>query len=218
MGGERVPMLSKKQIVERLAQLIEKGDRVLNSISPRGIEVEWDTNCRTLLTGAFGEKSIYVQQFFGDDLYKPRVSERMAVLRAAKEDVEGGYIERLESLLAAELFTSYLDEAEHLLGSGYKDAAAVLIGATMENTLRKMCEHHGVELAEGMNRIEPLKRELVRKKVLDGLTQKSITAWADIRNNAAHGRFDQYESRHVREMLEGVRELLDQHLAEGPES
>ena len=48
------------------------------------------------------------------------------------------------SLAQAEVFADFLDMAEHLLGEGYKDAAAVILGAVLEDTLRKLADAYGV--------------------------------------------------------------------------
>ena len=39
------------------------------------------------------------------------------------------------------------------------------------------------------------------------LDQKSVTAWLDLRNKAAHGEYGQYTSEQVTTMLSGVREF-----------
>jgi hypothetical protein len=42
--------------------------------------------------------------------------------------------------------------------------------------------------------------------------QKRIQVWNDIRNNAAHGKFDQYKEDDVKEMIAGVESFLAAHL------
>jgi hypothetical protein len=53
----------------------------------------------------------------------------LAILEAAKEELGYGPLSKIESLVSAEIFTDFLDMAQHLLEAGYKDPSASLIGA-----------------------------------------------------------------------------------------
>jgi hypothetical protein len=55
-----------------------------------------------------------------------QVSDVAGLLKAVKSDLESGMLANFKSLAQAEVFADFLDMAEHLLGEGYKDAAAVL--------------------------------------------------------------------------------------------
>ena len=65
------------------------------------------------------------------------------VLRGLRADVEGGYMQTLEQLVHAALFSDFLEMADELCRSGYKDAAAVIAGSTLEEHLRKHAQQHG---------------------------------------------------------------------------
>jgi hypothetical protein len=69
--------------------------------------------------------------------------ELVGILRALRAAYAGGYLKTLEDLVAADLFTDFLEAAEHLLDSGYKDAAAVIAGAVLEEHLRKLVRQAG---------------------------------------------------------------------------
>ena len=38
--------------------------------------------------------------------------------------------------------------------------------------------------------------------------QKQITAWADLRNNAAHGNWSEYNAADVKDFLDGVQRFI----------
>jgi len=40
------------------------------------------------------------------------------------------------------------------------------------------------------------------------LEQKSVTAWLDLRNKAAHGHYDDYDHQQVAALIRDVREFL----------
>ena len=103
----------------------------------------------------------------------------------------------------------------HLLSEGYKDAAAVLIGAVLEDTVRKRTEREGLLMLDAKGRpltIDPMNTALAKKGIYNVLVQKQVTAWADLRNKAAHAHWDQYDKDQVVQMLAGVRKFCADYL------
>lgn len=96
----------------------------------------------------------------------------------------------VRALIAADIFADILEMAEYLLSEGYKDAAAVLIGAALEGHLRHLGNRHIVAITHA-----------------DG---RPFTAWLDLRNSAAHGHYDVYTADYVRLFLQGVRLFMTQ--------
>ena len=101
--------------------------------------------------------------------------------------------------------------AEHLLEKGYKDPTASLIGAVLEDGLRKMAKNNGIQLKRKED-IGSLNQKLADAQVYNRLTQKRVQVWNDIRNNADHGNFGEYTLDLVEEMLNSVRDFLGQYL------
>lgn len=67
-------------------------------------------------------------------------------------------------------------------------------------------------------RVEELKAEsvnadLAKHAVYNKLDQKNITAWLDLRNKAAHGQYDQYDSEQVGGLIREVRGFLTRNPA-----
>lgn len=58
---------------------------------------------------------------------------------ALKSDLENDYLKSISDIIQSEVFSDYLEMAEHLLNEGYKDPAAVLVGSTLEVQLRELC-------------------------------------------------------------------------------
>jgi hypothetical protein len=156
---------------------------------------------------------IYRSEFDGHCKYSvyEDAEEGVAVLRAARDDVAGGYLHKVESLVSASVFSDFLEMAEHLLDNGYKDPAASLIGAVLEDGLRRICSNNGVTV-KSKEDISSLNQKLAAKGVYNPLQQKQIQVWNDIRNSADHGHFDQYDSGHVKDMLSGVMKFLADYL------
>lgn len=133
------------------------------------------------------------------------------VLEAAQRDFEAGLLFDVRALIAAEVLGDFIEQAEVLLVAGYQVPAASLIGAVLEDTLRKLCERHNVPLPAS-TKIGSLNDDLARAGVYDKLIQKRIIAFADIRNNADHGHFDKFRLEDVQDMLKWVRSFAADYL------
>jgi hypothetical protein len=68
----------------------------------------------------------------------------VGVVEALRADMAAGYLETLIELVHGELFGDFLEMAEHLLNEGFKDAAAVIAGGTLESHLRQLCKKHSI--------------------------------------------------------------------------
>lgn len=137
-------------------------------------------------------------------------------LEALLSDVQNGFLDSIEEEIHADLFADFLEMAESHLESAkreskLKDPAAMLIGAVLEEHLRKLCLKHGVptlkpdgswKLGSAMN------GDLTAAGVYDKLQNKAVTFWQDIRNKADHAFWDQYGLAEVQQMLIGVRDFL----------
>jgi hypothetical protein len=139
----------------------------------------------------------------------------LGILKALRADYAAGYLTTIEELIHADLFSDFLEMAEHLINQGYKDPAAVLVGSVLEEHLRKLCVKNGLPVSAGANykKADTLNADLAGAAVYSKLDQKSITAWLDLRNKAAHGHYAEYTKDQVQLMLDGVRHFIVRHAA-----
>lgn len=134
----------------------------------------------------------------------------LAILQAIRSEIAGGWLFTVKGMVASELFSDFLDMAEHLLGQGYKDAAAVMIGSVLEEHLRQLCQRHSIDVADEKDgklvprKADRLNSELAKSSVYSAIDQKQVTAWLGLRNEAAHGHYDQYTTQQVEQLLSGV--------------
>ncbi|MFI5028664.1 MAG: hypothetical protein ACHQCF_06755 [Solirubrobacterales bacterium] len=135
----------------------------------------------------------------------------VGALEALKQDYEAGNLASLPELIHAELFGDFLEMADHLLDGGFKDAAAVIAGSTLEGHLRQLAEKTGIPTidAEGHHlKADRLNADLVKAEAYEKTDQKSITAWLGLRNHAAHGDYEKYEAGQVGPMIAGIRDFI----------
>ncbi len=132
------------------------------------------------------------------------------ILTALRTAYAAGDLATITELIHADIFTDFLEMADHLLSEGYKDAAAVIIGSTLEEHLRQLCAKHGIPLdvAGKPQKADILNAELAAQSTYSKLDQKSITAWLDLRNKAAHGKYAEYSKDQVAVILLGVRDFM----------
>jgi len=213
------------RILGRLDSLISMGGAVLATRCNKrvremiyldhvedGLFQQWRTSSLAFLNALHSEY-VYHREFEGNcqqSIYDD--AERgLAILQAAKDDIAGGYLQKVENLVSAEVFSDFLDMAEHLLDNGYKDPAASLIGAVLEDGLRRICVSNGITI-KSREDISSLNQKLAAKGVYNTLQQKQIQVWNDVRNNADHGNFGQYKIDDVKDTLSGVRKFLTNYL------
>ena len=180
-----------------------------NFIDQNGL-INWSVKVRHLLSAACGPGSMHLKQFVKCEETSMYITNHeiflklRAVLEAAKEDYEGGYLNWLKLLVQAEVFDSELEQASELLSSGYVPAAAVTAGVVLEAGLREMC----VDNALPIGKLDKMNADLAKADVYNKLVQKQITALADIRNSAAHGHYDRFSETDVANMINEVQRIL----------
>lgn len=160
----------------------------------------------------YGSDHSHFKQFYDrtKSSYAGDAERGLAILQAIRDEIAGGWLVTVKGMVAAELFSDFLDMAEHLLDRGYKDAAAVMIGSVLEEHLRQLCHRHSVDLYDEKDeklisrKADRLNAELAKKSVYNSLDQKQIIAWLGLRNDAAHGKYDQYTAEQVKQLLDGV--------------
>lgn len=164
--------------------------------------------------------SVYRQQ--ADAAYKDfgRTNGHIAailsgILRALKADYSAGRLQSFTELIHADLFSDFLEMAQHLLSEGYKDAAAVIAGSVLEGHLRQLCEKHGIATAANgkPKKAEAINSDLVAAGVYQKLDQKNVTAWLGLRNCAAHGRYSEYTKDQVALFLRATGDFISRHAA-----
>lgn len=138
------------------------------------------------------------------------------ILTALKLAYEHDLLASVHEVIHADLFDDFLEMSEYLLSEGYKDAAVVMIGGVLEEHLRKMCLKHDIEIEKDGGtpvKADRMNQDLYTANVYNKGNNKSITAWLDLRNNAAHAKYDEYTDSQVELMLMGVRDFINRYPA-----
>lgn len=84
-------------------------------------------------------------------------------------------------------------------------AAGILMGASLEEFLKKLAEEKQIDLTEIKPTIDPISKALYGERIISKQDLKDITSWAGIRNDATHGNFEEVNDRNrILNAIEGV--------------
>jgi hypothetical protein len=221
-------MTLDEKITARLTELVQAGDLILSTnVTHVGmnewLKVEheksvraWGTSVLSLLERVFGRESIHFEHFqalysqYKNYLTTYLLTSAQGVLLAAKTDYEKGVLFDTKKLIQAEVFDDFLEQATSLLDAGYFGPAAVLAGAVLEDGLRKLSDKHKLTLL-AKPKLDTMNASLAKAGAYNVLTQKQITAIADLRNRAAHGRWAEFTDGDVKMMISQVRSFMERN-------
>lgn len=171
--------------------------------------------CLSFLSLQYGDKHPYFLRFSERDSdYGPIVESTLGILEAIKDEITNGWHRSTRGVVSAEVFSDFIEMAQHLLSEGYKDAAAVMLGSTLEEHLRQLCRDSGIETTVEKDgkfktiKADTLNAELAKAGIYSALDQKSVTAWLAVRNSAAHGKYDEYTKDQVQFMAVSLTEFM----------
>jgi HEPN domain-containing protein len=220
-------MTTQERVLEEFASLQQEGQSVCTACGWDGKEFhrrpsEIDylrirTRAVNLIRRACGENSDHYGELHRlstdeESATNSRfLSHCLGVVAAAKHDFERGLLFDLRALVNAEILGDFMEQAERLLEENYYVPAASLAGAVLEDTLRKLCDKNGLTYPDKTT-IDRLNADLAKAGIYDKLVQKRITALADIRNNADHGKFDKFAREDVEDMVKWLRRFTADYL------
>jgi hypothetical protein len=199
------------------ALLTKQSNQYTSDFLDKTMVVQFRTSGLSFLEKVFGAGSPYCKDFHSlvEGTYAHEVELGLGILAGCRGELAGGWLVTTKGLVSAELFSDFIEMAEHLIAEGYKDPAAVLIGSVLEEHLRQLCQKHSIPVThtKGDGTIAPLKAdsmnsELSKAAVYTKLDQKSVTAHLDLRNKAAHGHYTEYTQEQVKIMLSGVTDFI----------
>jgi len=153
-----------------------------------------------------GFASNFQRQFESFRGYRQEFRALAGIFTGAVSEFRSGIGGSYRALIANEVSEDILEQAGALLSSGYKDASCIVTGVALEVHLRQLCVDRGLPVgsANSMN------VELAKSGAYNLSTQKQITAWFGLRNDAAHGNWSEYKAADVTDFIQGVRRFVSE--------
>jgi hypothetical protein len=223
-------MSSITDLALRVNSLIELGNKTMSTVESvtdfmttswvnSELFYEFRTSSLSYILNVYGASHPYYKNF--DESVKnadPLSTEKgRGILKSIKNEVDSGWLFTLKGIVSAEIFSDFLEMSSYLLTEGYKDPAAVMIGSVLEEHLRQLALRNRISTEELKNgklvskKADLLNSEISNAGVYNKLDQKNVTAWLDLRNKAAHGKYSEYNSQQVETLLFAVREFISRN-------
>jgi hypothetical protein len=187
---------------------------------------KWKINCISLLNQCLPKDGIHqelinkLRRIEESDKYTLEIC--ISSLKAIKEDFEQGFLGDLALQIESEIAADYMGQAEQLLAEGTTGKydhvpAAVLSGAVLEKALRTLCDKQTPPISTIKNNgesktLNPLIEDLKKANVFNEPKAKQLKSWADIRNKAAHGEFEEFKRDDVELMIKGIKNFLADYM------
>ncbi|EPJ44575.1 MAG: hypothetical protein OFPII_33610 [Osedax symbiont Rs1] len=214
-----------KDLSKRIEQLLEQSTGVLST--KKYNQYGGDFVDSGALSGLRASVLSFIAMVYGKDHshysefdaatnknFESNAKQGNAIIHSIQNEIEGGWVFSVKQLISAEIFSDFLEMAEHLLSQGYKDPAAVMIGSVLEENLRQLCSNNEIDIELEKDekfiskKADRLNSDLAKAEIYTKLDQKAVTMWLDLRNKAAHGKYDEYTKEQVELMSQGVTEFL----------
>jgi hypothetical protein len=134
----------------------------------------------------------------------------LGIMKALRKDYEAGHLQSVTELIHADVFTDFLEMADHLLDQGYKDPAAVIAGSVLEEHIRKLCDKNTIPTVQNgkPKKADMMNADLANANIYSKGDQKSVTAWLDLRNKAAHGKYSEYTKDQIALLIQSIRDFI----------
>lgn len=219
----------KRKLLNQFHDLNAIGDELMSrkSVSTYGLAVneslyvKWRAQVVNLLDRVLPTKSPLrktVSKFLDFNNSASCADEILSTLCAVEADFKIGILDDLEKRIEAVVSVNYMEQAEDLIRESTDVSksyipAAVLAGAVLEKNLRTLCIKNDPPISltkpGGKKKtMNPLIDDLKEAGVFNEIFAKQLRAWADIRNAAAHGMFEEFTKDQVASMIAGINQFL----------
>lgn len=173
----------------------------------------WGSSVMNLLSAAFGKESSHFITFNKAYAecggYYSGMSYFLtlkSIFLAAKSDYEGGYVFSVEKSMSAEILGDFVSMAKLALSEGYKDVAAVLACAALEDTLKRYAKLNELDVND--KEMPEVISALKAKGLVSGAQKSLLDAMPKIRNYAMHADFDKIKEPDVNSVIGYVEQFL----------
>src|SRR3990172_1616179 len=136
--------------------------------------------------------------------------QMLGLLISAKPEWDQGLLRQIEYVIAAETFDDFLDHAANYHKGNKKIEASILASAVLEDTVKKIARKNGID-PSGKS-LDELIDELTRTDVITPVKAKRYKGYSGVRNSALHAEWNQVDIKDVGELINGVREMIEQYL------
>ena len=135
----------------------------------------------------------------------------MGVLLNIREEIEAGLISSVASEAAGEVIGDLVALAKGQLKAGYKDVAAVLAAAALEDALKRKAQEFGFNTEN--KTLDGVINSLKTKSFFKGAQAPIISSYVRLRNAAMHADWEKISDSDVSSLLGFLEPFLIEHFS-----
>lgn len=201
-------------IVRRIEELLQRG---VDSASAAGLG-ELQMAAISICVSLYGADSPQLRSIettrkdlwgskYAEGFKQKLLAENLhGLLRSVASDIQGGRIRDLQLQARGEVFGDFINAARSALSDGFKDVAAVLACAALEDALKRFAVANGLavydkDMAEVVNALKGA-------GLLKGPQGALLQGFVKVRNKAFHAQWDSIESADVQGVIAFTQEFL----------
>ena len=202
--------IDKDNILKRIDELLSKKGNVGSSLTA----LEIFHGAVSLSELVYGTKSAPLNTLV--EINKSPSSQHKAfaaigALESMKGDIKGGLISSLERQIIGGFFGDFIVMAKQAIDNDYKDVAAVLSSAALEDALKRLGELNGLQL-DGKDMSETIGM-LKANELLKGSQSKIVSSYVSLRNKALHAEWAKIETPEVKSLIAFTEEFVIQNFS-----
>jgi len=137
---------------------------------------------------------------------KEEIQELKGIFRGAKADYDGGYAFSLPTVISGEIYGDFILLAKKALDEGFKDVAAVLASAALEDALKRFAQMNELDVTG--KAMQEVVGALKSRGLVGGAQKSLLDAMPRIRDYSMHANWDKITPQDVGSVIGFVEQLL----------
>jgi hypothetical protein len=183
---------------------------------PAGSWQQWATSAQNLILAVFGESSPHHTNFLAAFRecrgYDYHVNTLKGIFLSAKDDFEGGYVFDVDLRVSGEVFGDFVVLSRHSLSEGYKEVAAVLACAALEDALKRFATVKGLSVSD--KSMQEVIAALKSEGLVSGAQKSLLATMPKIRDYAMHANWGKITEPDVSSVIGFVEQFLLSNFAD----
>jgi uncharacterized protein YutE (UPF0331/DUF86 family) len=209
--------MTTEDILKRIDELIGLGNAVLATKTPEtkfssshvddGKFRGFRSASLSFMERIFGASQTYYKEFIEHvtNNWPTHVEVGINILRAAKAEIEGGWLFTVEGQVSAEIFADFIALAKEALDDN-KDVAAVLACAALEDALKRVAIKENLDVDD--KDMSEVINALKAKGVIKGAQVPIVQSYVKLRNKAFHAEWDKFDKESVSSVIGFTEQFL----------
>ena len=204
--------MTTDEILNRIDGLIGLGNEALRTRNSSG-DVEtgkfrgFRSASLSFLEQTFGIRQTYYKEFTEHvtRYWVEHIEAGINILRAAKAEIEEGWLFTVEGRVSAEIFADFIALAKEALDDN-KDVAAVLACAALEDALKRVAIKENLDVDD--KDMSEVINALKAKGVIKGAQAPIVQSYVKLRNKAFHAEWDKIDKESVSSVIGFTEQFL----------